>query len=84
MEVTVHVNVQNPKRFWKFYFCLSLRYFATKINFQIDYYRILDVETNAPESEIRNKYLDLVKKYHPDGQIEKTEEEQIDAIGKFL
>jgi len=33
---------------------------------QVDYYRILDVESTASESEIKRSYRRLAKKYHPD------------------
>jgi curved DNA-binding protein CbpA len=32
----------------------------------IDYYKILDIETDATIEEIKKNYIDLAKKYHPD------------------
>lgn len=43
-----------------------------------NYYEILNISQNAKPSEIKNKYLELVKKYHP----ETTEGEE--AHNKFV
>jgi hypothetical protein len=42
-----------------------------------DYYKILEIEENFTEDEIKKKYRDLSKKYHPDinpGGAEKFKE----------
>ncbi len=31
-----------------------------------DYYKILGVPTTAPNDQVRKRYLELVRKYHPD------------------
>lgn len=32
----------------------------------LDYYKILEIDENAPDEEIRTKYKELAKKWHPD------------------
>ena len=32
----------------------------------IDYYKVLDVDKNATQAEIKNAYRKLSRKYHPD------------------
>ena len=46
---------------------------------QVDYYRILDVESTASESEIKRSYRRLAKKYHPDLHPDQREW----ALGQF-
>ena len=41
-----------------------------------DYYNIMDLSSDASPKDIRRKYLDLTKKYHPDKQGQLSEEEQ--------
>jgi molecular chaperone DnaJ len=48
-----------------------------------DYYKILGVEKNASEQDIRKAFLKLSKQYHPDMQAGKTEEEKKEAESKF-
>jgi len=44
------------------------------VKFQ-DYYKILGVERNATEKEIRNAYRKLARKHHPDLQPSEKKEE---------
>lgn len=48
-----------------------------------DYYKILGVERNASDQEIRKAFLKLSKKYHPDMQSGKTDDEKREAEEKF-
>ena len=48
-----------------------------------DYYKILGVDKNASEQDIRKAFLKLSKKYHPDMQSGKTEQEKKEAEEKF-
>lgn len=32
----------------------------------IDYYKVLDLDKNASEKDIKNAYRKLARKYHPD------------------
>jgi molecular chaperone DnaJ len=48
-----------------------------------DYYKILGVEKNASEQDIRRAFLKLSKKYHPDMQSGKTDQEKSEAEEKF-
>lgn len=43
----------------------------------IDYYKILDVDMEASVEEIKKKYIDLAKKYHPDQKNGNTEMFQV-------
>lgn len=54
-----------PKSLKKFQFS-SQRTLQQTINPQIDYYKILHVSTSATIKEIKLKYYELAKKYHPD------------------
>jgi len=48
----------------------------------VDYYEVLEVDENATEKEIKKAYHKLSKKYHPDKQHGKTEEEKAEAEQK--
>ncbi len=43
----------------------------------IDYYKILDIDTEATVEEIKKNYIDLAKKYHPDQKNGNSEMFQI-------
>jgi len=45
---------------------------------------ILDLGTSATEDDIRKSYRNLVKKYHPDRNLEMSEEERAEAAQRFL
>ena len=47
-----------------------------------DYYKILDIERNAPEAEIKKAYRRLARKYHPDVSKEKDAEQKFKEIGE--
>lgn len=48
-----------------------------------DYYKILGVERNASQSDIKKKFRSLSKEYHPDRQVGKSEKEIKEAEDKF-
>jgi molecular chaperone DnaJ len=48
-----------------------------------DYYKILGVDKNASEQDIRKAFLKLSKKYHPDMQSGKSDDEKKEAEEKF-
>jgi len=48
-----------------------------------DYYKILGVNKDASESEIRKAFLKLSKKYHPDMQTGKSDAEKKESEEKF-
>merc|ERR1719300_21399 len=60
------------------------RLFSSKVNFAKDYYRILEIPTNASSTQIRNNYLKQVKKWHPDAHTESPEELQKRTNERFL
>ena len=47
-----------------------------------DYYKILGVERNADEAEIKKAYRRLARKYHPDVSKEKDAEQKFKEIGE--
>lgn len=48
-----------------------------------DYYEILGVSKNADEEIVKAAYRDLSKKYHPDMNVNKTQEEKLELEAKF-
>ena len=48
-----------------------------------DFYKILGVDRNASDSEIKAAYRNLAKKYHPDLYTNKTDAEKKEAEEKF-
>jgi DnaJ-class molecular chaperone len=51
---------------------ITRRYFSTKINTNIDYYKILKIPKTATSDEIKQSYYKLAKQLHPDLQIPGT------------
>ncbi len=47
-----------------------------------NYYKILGVKKNAPEEEIRVRWIELTKRYHPDRGEDKTSGEKIREINE--
>jgi curved DNA-binding protein CbpA len=47
-----------------------------------DYYRVLGVRYDAPKEEIRQAYLQLARKYHPDVNKEREAEEFLKSINE--
>lgn len=47
-----------------------------------DYYKILEVDKNASKEEIKKKYKELVKKYHPYSNTETSSEEKFKEINE--
>ena len=52
------------------------------INPSKDYYNILGIKNNATKKEVRNAYLKLAKKWHPD--VHKSESDKKNAREKFM
>ena len=48
-----------------------------------DYYKILGVEKNASEDDIKKAYRKLVMKWHPDRHVNDGEKEKKEAEEKF-
>ena len=47
-----------------------------------DYYKILDIERDAKEAEIKTAYRRLARKYHPDVSKESNAEEKFKEVGE--
>jgi len=54
------------------------------INLNKDYYKILEITPDASEKDIKNAYICLVKKYHPDVTGGKTTEHFKELSNSFL
>ena len=48
-----------------------------------DYYKILEVDRNASDADIKKSYKTLALKYHPDRNRTKSQAEQDQASKKF-
>jgi len=53
------------------------------INKLLTYYNILGISEGATDSEIRNRYIELCKKFHPDKLINESSERQKEAEEQF-
>lgn len=49
----------------------------------LDYYKILEIDKNSSQLEIRQRYLILAFKYHPDKNVHLSNEERIEYENKF-
>ncbi len=47
-----------------------------------DYYKIMQVDRNAPQDEIKRSYRKLARKYHPDVSSEKDAESRFKDVGE--
>ena len=47
-----------------------------------DYYKILDVERDASEADIKKSYRRLARKYHPDVSKEPDAEKRFKELGE--
>ena len=47
-----------------------------------DYYKIMGVERNASQDDIKRAYRKLARKYHPDVSKEANAEERFKALGE--
>merc|ERR1719483_260926 len=63
---------------------VKFRYFSSRVNFSKDYYRILELSTSASLQEIRKKYLEQAKKWHPDSHSDSSEDLKKKASERFL
>ena len=54
-----------------------------KIDYKKDYYKVLGVNKAAQPDEIRKAFFNLAKKYHPDLNSDKREEDKDQAKIKF-
>jgi curved DNA-binding protein CbpA len=50
------------------------------MDFERDYYADLGISFDASKSEIRSAYLELAKRFHPDGSGEETNEEKLKLV----
>ncbi len=57
---------------------------STGISQRTKYATILGIGENASENEIKQRYRQLVKRYHPDRYVNESEEQQKQATQRFL
>ncbi|MES1916887.1 MAG: hypothetical protein MHM6MM_008664, partial [Cercozoa sp. M6MM] len=53
------------------------------VHTELNYYEVLCVSTSASQSEIKRAYRKCARKYHPDRQVSKTEEERREAQAQW-
>jgi DnaJ-class molecular chaperone len=63
-------NIFFTKKYFNLFNNLNFKSFALKFNKKVDvcYYKLLNLNSNAPIEEIKKEYYKLAKKYHPDNK----------------
>jgi len=63
---------------------VNVRHFvAKKVDFSKDYYFVLNIPINATKKEVKRSFANLAKKYHPDVNVNKTQQERSEAAKRF-